>query len=504
MRQLLNKIDLLEATLTPAQITKYPARIAAFLEHIRTGGKFYTDADGVEVILDPAEADRFEEMISNKLFTGRVMGTDINGKQWPLSSFSKTSEFGGASAKPGDDSDTAEINKEGVLVKPGQIGLTNKFIPASELASEISSNSVLNSTEYGKAVIEVANALDNGLPPTIPQEFVKNTQIKKAIVDYAGEYLGVLALVKGRSKFKNISGFLDWLGGDLNALVLNFPAASNNPLADSFASIVNPTTERQVNISSKGSKGGAAPSMGSLVIPESLRKKKASKTAVDLIDISQNKSLPSPQSVSQVFQAMNLFHERIPNKIPSKFHKFLPWSLSIINEINDSLKNGTTMPKYAELFMGLKSRGEDGGKLTYVTKLAVMDIVNSGALPEFQSAILEILGYNFIQQYTDIENKTGELIFNTQWPAQLDGVVTLETKSGATDPTKGGFSFKLKPAGSKADEIAEPESAADTISTTEKIATAKIDKVLTGHTNVKLSQSTPQAKKDDTPRARRK
>ena len=162
------------------------------------------------------------------------------------------------------------------------------------------------------------------------------------------------------------------------------------------------------------------------------------------------------------------------------------------------------MPKYAELFMGLKSRGEDGGKLTYVTKLAVMDIVNSGALPEFQSAILEILGYNFIQQYTDIENKTGELIFNTQWPAQLDGVVTLETKSGATDPTKGGFSFKLKPAGSKADEIAEPESAAATISASEKIATAKIDKVLTGHTDVKLSQSTPQDKKDDTPRARRK
>jgi hypothetical protein len=33
--------------------------------------------------------------------------------------------------------------------------------------------------------------------------------------------------------------------------------------------------------------------------------------------------------------------------------------------------------------------------------------------------------------------------FATQWPAKLEGKITLESKSGATDPTKGGFSFKL-------------------------------------------------------------
>jgi hypothetical protein len=498
MRDLLNKLDLLEATLTPSQITKYPERIAAFLAHIRAGGLFYVDADGTEVILDPSEADRFEDMIASKTFTGRVMGKDLKGNEWALSSFAKTSEFGGASAKPGAGDDTSDLNKEGVLVKPGQIGITDKFIPASTLADEITGNTVLNSTAYGKAVIDIARALDNGMTPTLPQEFIKNTQIKKAIVDYAGEYLGVLALVNGRSKFKNISGFLDWLGGDLSKLVLNFPGASNNPLADSFAAIVNPTTDRQVNISSKGSGGGAAPSMGSLVIPESLRKKKASKTAVDLIDLCQNKSLPAPQSISQVFQAMNLFYERIPEKIPKKFHKFLPWSLSIINEVNDSLKNGTPMPKYAELFVGVKSRGEDGGKITYVTKLVVMEIVNSGALPEFQAAILEILGYNFIQQYTDIENKSGAMTFTTQWPAQLDGVVTLETKSGATDPTKGGFSFKLKPAGSKADDIPEP-----TADEVQKDTVAKVSNVTNAHVNIRPPGTPQREKKISSPREKR-
>jgi hypothetical protein len=42
------------------------------------------------------------------------------------------------------------------------------------------------------------------------------------------------------------------------------------------------------------------------------------------------------------------------------------------------------------------------------------------------------------------------MVFETQWPAKLDGVVTMESKSGGTDPTKGGFSFKLKPKGSSA------------------------------------------------------
>jgi hypothetical protein len=103
------------------------------------------------------------------------------------------------------------------------------------------------------------------------------------------------------------------------------------------------------------------------------------------------------------------------------------------------------MPKYRKLFQDLDSRGADGGKLTYVVKKAVIEMVNGGAVPEFQETILEILDYNFIQQYA--KALRGALAFSTQWPAKLDGVITMESKSGGTDPTKGGLNFKLSPAG---------------------------------------------------------
>jgi hypothetical protein len=48
---------------------------------------------------------------------------------------------------------------------------------------------------------------------------------------------------------------------------------------------------------------------------------------------------------------------------------------------------------------------------------------------------------NFIQQYADY--KGGEITFETQWPAKLNGKISVENKSSAGDPTAGGFSFKL-------------------------------------------------------------
>jgi hypothetical protein len=219
-------------------------------------------------------------------------------------------------------------------------------------------------------------------------------------------------------------------------------------IADSFASIVNPTTQHQINISSKGTGGGAPPSLSGLKIPQSVSEKEEYATAVEFINICQNKKLPKPNTISQVYAAMNLLNERVPESIPEAFNPYLPWNVPTMTAlVADSVKNETPMPKYAPLFANLKSAGSDGGKLTYVVKDAVLKAVNAGAIPEFQAAVLEILDYNFIQQYTNIVNKTGQLVFNTQWPARLNGIVTLETKSGGTDPTKGGFSFKLRPSG---------------------------------------------------------
>jgi len=137
--------------------------------------------------------------------------------------------------------------------------------------------------------------------------------------------------------------------------------------------------------------------------------------------------------------------------VPTEFKEFLPWDQTIVAEVMTSVKNKTPLPRYEAITSKIESKGEDGGKLAYAVKKAVMEAFNSGEVSEFQDAVLEILDFNFVQQYADIDKKSGTIKFYTQWPAKLDGVVTLETKSGPTDPTKGAFSFKLKPPGSATD-----------------------------------------------------
>lgn len=462
MRDILNLLDTLnEVSLAPGEITKYEDRFEAFINHIVNQRPFYTDKDkagipkGTKVVLDPNEAKRFVDLYANNQFVGRIMAKDTQGKMWPLSDFAKTAEFGGATAKPDDSPET--LSKEAAGLKPDQIGITDQPIKAGQLGQVIVGNQVLNSTPHGKAVIACAQAIMAGQTPVIPPEILKSGPVTAAIVDYAGEYLGVLALINGRTNFPNQTEFLKWLGGSLSNLTLNFPSEQNNPMADSFAEIINPTTNHQINISSKGTGGGAAPAMSGLHIPEHLKKKKTYRTAIDLIELTQNENLPKPTTISQVFQAMNLLNERVPDAIPEVFKPFLPWPRTIVDEVNASrsAKKGQRMdlPKYKPITDQVQSSGSDGGKLTYVTKKAVMNIVNSGAVPEFQAAVLEILDYNFIQQYTNLVKKTGALAFNTQWPAKLDGKVTMESKSSATDPIAGGFSFKLSPSGAMEENV---------------------------------------------------
>jgi hypothetical protein len=453
-RQYLNKLTTLcviteASNLSAGEIKAHEWRFKKFIDHIQNGLPFYLIGDDTdeEIILEPTEADRFLQMDQNGEFKGSLKALSTNGTEYALSKFRKTAEFGGAGAAPGGD---GKENKEGVLVKPSQIGICDKFIAATALDSEIINNTVLASTTYGKVVIGIAQNIANGVPPTIDKKM--DTGTLKAIVDYAGEYLGVLALVKGQSKFANRKEFLEWLGGNIDSLQLNFPKKSNTPLADSYAAIIDTVTQKQINISSKGTGGGAAPSLSSLKIPDNIRKKSKYKIIVDLIELCQNKSLPKPTTISQVYQVMNLIREERPQTLSSDFKKLPPWPESIVELVNQSIKTGKPMPQYVNLTSQVEGDGADGGKLTYVVKKEVMRIVNN-ELPEFQAAVLEILDYNFIQQYTEINKKAGILVFNTQWPAKLDGVVTMETKSGTTDPTKGGFSFKLKPKGSKADDL---------------------------------------------------
>jgi hypothetical protein len=450
MREYINLIqDLSEAAvgMSANEIKKYEWRFKKFIEKIKNREPF-TTVDGEEVIIDPREANRFFNMYHiGNTFAGALKARTTDGQEIPLSKLAKTTEFGGAAVAAGQEASSG--GKEGLLVKPSQIGITDINIPASDLYATIVNNKVLNSTDYGKVIIQLANYIVAGEYVMLPEEYQgkDKEKIRKAIVDYAGEYLGVLALLYNRSRFPRKAQFQQWLGGATDDLIVNFPGKANTNLADSFAMITNASTSHSVNISSKGTGGGAAPAISGLAIPDTIKKNPKLRNAMAFIDICQKYG-----TIPQAFKAMDLLYKINPKSIDKKWHKYLPFESASpdlearAKQSLDAKKQRQEIPlpkKYGPLINSIESStGSDGGKLIYAIKREVADAINNkDAIPEFKAAILELLEMNFLQQYCDY--KGGQLTFATQWPAKLDGDVSVENKSSAVDPTAGGFSFKL-------------------------------------------------------------
>lgn len=460
MRDLINLLDniLVEASnLAAGEILKHDWRWELVLKKIRTGAPFMTMSNQ-EVIIDPAEADRFVKLRNANQFTGalkvKTVGPDnTEGPEIPLSSLQKTPELQkptggavqGAGGKP-------VVTKENALVKPSLIGICDRDIPAADLYDQIVNNTVLNSTDYGKVVINLANYIVSGEVVMLPEEYTTKEMepLRKAIVDYAGEYLGVLALLYGRSAFPDQAGFLTWLGGSTDDLIIRFPSKANTNIADSYATITNPTTSHSLNISSKGTGGGAAPAISGLKISDEIKANPQLKNAVEFIEICQSTDRSGgPSTISQAFRAMDLIFRVNPDSLPKKFHNLLPFSekspdlqARCVEQIRN--KDYSNLPrKYSPLLSDVSSdKATDGGIVVYTIKKYVADAINNkNAIPEFRDTILQVLEMNFIQQYTDYNQ--GELTFETQWPAKFKGNISIENKSSAISPTDGGFSFKL-------------------------------------------------------------
>jgi hypothetical protein len=483
MRDLINLIEnvLTEAAvgMSANEIKKYQWRFDKFIEYI-TQRKPFTTVDGKEVLIAPGEAKRFQQLYNNSEFTGALQAKQTDGNLIALSSLAKTKDFGGAAVAFGQDASTG--GKEALLVKPSQIGIVDKNIPATDLYNFIKTNPVLNSTEYGKVVIQLADYIVSGEQVIFPEDYQSKDKekIRKAIVDYAGEYLGVLALLYYRSDFPKREEFNQWLDGTTDDLIINFPSKANTNLADSFATIVNPKTQHALNISSKGTGGGAAPAISGLKLPDSVKNNPRYKVVTQFVQLCQEEG-----TIPQAFSVMDLLYANNPKSIDKKWHAFLPFATQspklqlLAKQSIDNKKNRIDTPlpsKYSRLFGDLDAAetASDGGKLVYSIKKEVADAVNSkDAIPEFKSAILEILEMNFIQQYTDYTR--GELLFATQWPAKLSGEISVVNKSSSVDPTAGGFSFKLgRP--TAADSGIDTGSSAN-LGTTAEPDTAKLDAV---------------------------
>lgn len=502
MRDLIDLIQILSegTNLAPNEFNNRPKRFSAFIDKIINKGKF-TTVDNQEVQIDPSEADRFKSIWdpktvkfidpsarSAKLAQGF---TYDNKDEIPLSKLKKTTEFGGSSVGLGNP--TATGGKASYGLTPQAIGIVDKDIPATDLYDMIANNTVLQSTSHGQVVINLANYIVSGESVSIPPEVAKNKQLLAAIQDNAGEYLGVLALLYYRTRFPARANFEQWLGGKTDDLILRFPSAANFALADSFASIKNPQTNHSVNISSKGKGGGAAPAISGLKIPNHIAEDPKLVNAVAFVKLCQEKG-----TIDQAFDGIDLLFKNDPNSISEVWHQFLPFRTNpkTKQSIVNSLKGQEVKfnKEWNPIINSVKSKeATDGGKILYSIKKEVAEAINNrNALPEFRDMVLEILEMNFVQQYMDYEKKHKyEFSFETQWPAKLDGQVTLENKSSAKEPTTGGFSFKLGRTDSNVSD--EPDEVrVDNIEDEEDFV--DVSTQITGTASGKSSKSTAKAK----------
>lgn len=348
--------------------------------------------------------------------------------------------------KPGEWTG-GKADKEKLLLKPSHIFPNGKF-GAEKVFGAVINNKVLQGTDYGRMVIEMAKEIqagENASFADIPKEF------QKAIQDYAGEYLGVLALIKGTANFPNRKEWLAHLGvSDLKDIELFFPEAVSNPLADSIGYFKNEKTGNSILVSSKG-KDGAAPSMDGLKIPDSLRTDEYADT-IKFVETMQTKGT----AFSQPFYGINALQE-IGVEMPDYLKPLMPFSEEDIKQIaswyNDKSFTKSRMnelPKEYQRLLEANIKGNIkdnvplGGMIQYSIKSELKKMINKDkVLPNFEPMAREILEQNFIQIHAEPRN--GALEFDVLWPNKEmgKGKITIETKYGSAAASQGKMSFKV-------------------------------------------------------------
>ena len=496
MRDILNLLDtiLTEANLGAPEIPatsyskvanpangKFLTRPELFLQKVKTGSPF-TLISGGEVTIDPKEAKNVAAWIKSgpKGPAGSITLRTLDGDTVKNTELLKTVEFGSKESetiklKGSDIFDTSdqEVSDFGNSI---EALLTAGGFPASEMYNKIAgSPQVQKLGKLGDAVIYMSRQASEGKIPEFPKN-LSEAEIK-AIELYASEYIGVLGLLSGATKFKkgNRKDFDEFVGTNLNDMIMYFPKDSANPLADSF-SVVNDDTGHAIKISSKAAGKGAPPAMGSLKIPEDVQKKYP-----DAYDFFRTSTQSDMAAFEQPFAMMNWLAVNAPNTVPKEYKSLLPFDNKLIGALQESSKTAKPLPaKLMNIFnrrLSSKvqaSTNTDGGKAWYAVTKDVMDAVNKeDAVKGFQPMVIQSLGYNFIQLYTNVKGKN--LVTEAFWPAKISGQVKLKTKASAANPTKGRISVEISPDGK--DEEPDVGSGEMPVQKKAKTSTADLDAI---------------------------
>jgi hypothetical protein len=455
--RLLELKQLTEGKTIAQSIEKVPARAQFFFNNIEQGIGFPVepskkDPNPADLVVDKKQLPELKRAYKAGSMSGIMLqGTD--GRKININSLVKTQGFGTKEAekipvKPSslwgikgqEDIDPTQQNVS--LAELKNLGA----FPLKDLNQKIQENTALDQTgNIGKAIKEIAQQIEDGNVPVIPS-YLKPAEIK-AIELYASEYLGILSLYKGVAEFNNKADFDKFLGSNLGELMLYFPYSTTNQLGDSFA-VKNRETGHTLIMSSKaGSKGGAAPAVSGLRIPDYLRKDKKFAKEVEFLDLCQESRISGK---TQPFALMNWLFENAPETIPEAFYPYLPWTQEWVDAIVEGISTKDKFPAAdMKVFINATAKGRsqaatDAGVIWYATISNVLKAINqNNALPNINAAVLETLGYNFLQVYTKIVgNKLTTKIF---WPAKITGSVNFESKAGATEPGKAKISFRVSP-----------------------------------------------------------
>jgi hypothetical protein len=481
MRDLLNILDtiLTEAALSAGEMPpkkmsafKNPAtgavmtRQELFLWKVINSSPFEMKDNSGPVTINPNEAPNVRRWLSQGMKPPIVL-TTTDGDTVKNTELKKTVEFGSKEAEgikvKGSDvfgSTDTDVKDTGNSIE--SIMAAGGF-PAIDMYDAIANSPQIKTLgKVGQAVVSMAKQITQGEIPTVPAGL--SAQEVKAIELYASEYLGVLGLVSGIVPFKqgNRQDFDNFLGADLGSMIIYFPKNVSNPLADSF-SVTNDKTGHSIKISSKAAGKGAPPSLTSLKLPNDLRDKYPE--AAEFLDTAQD---PGVSTFAQPFKMLNAMYEINPNNVPAEYAPLLPFSDELIAQLETTVKSGKPMPRNIMSVFNKRlsdkvenSDNSDGGKAWYAVTTDIINAVNKGsAVPNLREALIESLGYNFVQLYTNVKN--GKLVTEAFWPAKLKGEVKLKTKGSAADPKKGKLSVEISPGKEKANvEIGSRAAAAE-------------------------------------------
>lgn len=476
MRDILNLLDMLtEENLGAPQIPtnkasavkdlstgKALSRPALFLQKVQSGNSPFTLVSGGEVIIDPTESERVAQWIQSgpKGPNGSITLKTVDGNTIKNTDLLKTVEFGSK------ESETIKLKGSDVFATTDQevsdFGnsieqlLQAGGFPASKMYDKISSSPQMQALgQVGDAVIYMSRQANEGQVPEFPSGLT--TAEIKAIELYASEYIGVLGLLSGSTKFKkgNRKDFDEFVGTNLNDMIMYFPKDSANPLADSF-SVVNDETGHAIKISSKAAGNGAPPALGSLKIPAEVQEKYPE--AYEFFTVATDSKL---SAFTQPFEMMNWLASH-GSAVADSYQNILPFDTQLMSALANSYKKNTPIsPEIMAVFNKQLSQkvqdsdNTDGGKAWYAVTKDVMKAVNDqDAINGFQPAVIESLGYNFIQLYTNA--KGNKLITEAFWPAKISGQVKLKTKGSAADPGKGKISVEISSGKDTGPEIGTP------------------------------------------------